>query len=586
VDGALVGKKRIQFVAKMIPTLVSLVAAVGLVFTPFRAFGLALTAVAIAVIGWRAITASFGSTISAQLLLTFGAISTFSMARDGRPPTSLAVAASALILLIVIQPTMQGIVNKPTLRVANLPAYRAARAVAIDPRLLYGINVAAIALLAAFGVAGLSAWPIAALLVLNLVAAAWVTVTARAARKHNERTVAAFHSAMELHDPRFALYFSAPANTEYHVHMWLPYLCRIGQPFVIITREAKAFVKLSATTDVPVVFCPSVAYVDQAVTASMRACFYVNNGARNSHMVRFNQMTHIQLLHGDSDKASSFNPVTAMFDRIFVAGQAGIDRYEANGVHIPLRKFDIVGRPQVEEIAVSHDHIRDIADPVVLYATTWVGLYSDANYCSLSIGDRIVEKLLERKATVILRPHPYTSRDSVSARHLAKLHAILAEDRAKTGRPHVFGVAATTDMSVFDCVNRADAMISDVSSVASDFLYSGKPFALTNMLSETTAELEKAFPLSRAAYSVDADGGNLDAVLDDLLDADPIEPIRREVKTYYLGDFEEACYSDAFVEVARSYVVVPNSVPTGTEVPTGAEVPAGTELDSNMVDQP
>ena len=52
-------------------------------------------------------------------------------------------------------------------------------------------------------------------------------------------------------------------------------------------------------------------------------------------MVRFNQLTHIQLLHGDSDKASSFNPVTAMFDRIFVAGQAAIDRYAANGVLIP-----------------------------------------------------------------------------------------------------------------------------------------------------------------------------------------------------------------------------------------------------------
>ncbi|HEY1487136.1 MAG TPA: CDP-glycerol glycerophosphotransferase family protein [Micromonosporaceae bacterium] len=550
------GKNRIQFVAKLVPTLVSLVAAIGLVFTPFRAAGLALTALALGIVGWRAMTSSFSATMPAQLLLTFGAVSTFTVARDGQPPTALAVAASALILLVVLQPTMQRIINKPTLRVANLPGYRAARAVPISPRLLFGTNVAAIALLAAFGAAGFTAWPIAVLAVLNLAASGWVTVASRAARIRNQRTMGAFHAAMERYDPAFALYFSAPANTEYHVHMWLPYLRRIGRPFVIIVREAKAFLKLAAETDLPVLFCPSVAYVDQAVTPSMRACFYVNNGARNSHMVRFNHMTHIQLLHGDSDKASSFNPVTAMFDRIFVAGQAGIDRYEANGVAIPRRKFDIVGRPQVEEVQVSHDHIRDIADKVVLYATTWVGLYSDANYCSLPIGLQIVEKLLERKATVILRPHPYTQRDATSARHLARLIAILSEDRDKTGRPHIFGPAATTAMSVFDCVNKADAMISDVSSVASDFLYSGKPFALTNMLSESAAALEKAFPLSRAAYTVDADAGNLDAVLDDLFEDDPLESTRREVKTYYLGDFDEASYSDAFVEVARSYVDV------------------------------
>src|SRR5690625_5823159 len=61
-------------------------------------------------------------------------------------------------------------------------------------------------------------------------------------------------------------------------------------------------------------------------------------------------MTHVQLLHGDSDKASSFNPVTAFYDNVFVAGQAGIDRYENNGVDIPKHKFTIVGRPQVESV--------------------------------------------------------------------------------------------------------------------------------------------------------------------------------------------------------------------------------------------
>ncbi len=364
----------------------------------------------------------------------------------------------------------------------------------------------------------------------------------------------AFRAALERYQPAFAVYFSAPPNTEFHVDMWLPYLERIGRPFVIIVREPGALRRLGATADVPVVYCPTVPFVDQAVTPSMGVCFYVNNGAKNSHMVRFNEMTHIQLLHGDSDKASSFNPVTAMFDRIFVAGQAGIDRYGANGVHIARSKFDIVGRPQVEAIEVAHEPVRDVADQVVLYATTWVGIYTDANYCSLPIGEKIVRQLLERRATVILRSHPYAYKDAVSVRHIAHLHEILAEDRERTGRQHVFGAAAQIGMSVFECVNLADAMISDVSGVASDFLYSGKPFALTNMLAESADEFVRSFPLARAAYVIDEHAGNLDGVLDDLLDGDPLEAVRGEVRTYYLGEFAEDGYADGFVQIARSYV--------------------------------
>src|SRR5262249_33697082 len=123
----------------------------------------------------------------------------------------------------------------------------------------------------------------------------------------------------------------------------------------------------------------------------------------------------------------------------------------------------IVGRPQVETIQVSHEQIGSITQPVVLYATTWVGLYSDVNYCSLAIGEKIVRALLDRKATVIFRPHPYADRHGPNARHIARLHQLLADDRDRTGRQHVFGAAATDEMTVFDCVNRADAMISDVS---------------------------------------------------------------------------------------------------------------------------
>ncbi len=468
--------------------------------------------------------------------------------------TPMVLAAVMLALLVAEQPAARLIIARPVIRVANLAGYRPETRFLVPPRALYTANLPLIAVVGVFAIASWPVWPLVAVIAVVAALAAVVGAQAVRLRLRGSWTEKQFRSAMQRHDPAFALYFSAPEETEYHVQMWQPYLERLGKPWVMILREPFAFDTLAASTTAPVVYCPLVPQVDDVVTPGMKAVFYVNNGAKNSHMVRFNQLTHIQLLHGDSDKASSFNPVTAMFDKIFVAGQAGIDRYEANGVLIPMQKFDIVGRPQVETVRVAHEHIHDIAEPVVLYATTWMGIYTDANYCSLPIGERIVQALLDRKATVIFRPHPYADRHPGSARQIAKIHQMLTDDRDRTGRQHLFGPAATEQLSVFDCINRSDVMISDVSGVASDWLYSGKPFVLTNMLGETIEDLETSFPLSKAAYVLSKDASDISSRLIDLLEDDPLESTRRKVKTYYLGDFDEANYADGFLDAARRYI--------------------------------
>jgi hypothetical protein len=349
-------------------------------------------------------------------------------------------------------------------------------------------------------------------------------------------------------------YFSTQPNSEHQVAMWYPYLTRIGLPFVIIVREAAAFPVVASMTDVPVVYCADDTFLEQLITPSMNACFYAANGVKNSQMVRFAQLTHIQLLHGDSDKVSSYNPFTAIYDRIFVAGQAGIDRYGANGVSIPAQKFDIVGRPQIEHVAVNAVRIADAPAKVVLYASTWAGNYAGPSYCSLHHGEKIVRGLLDAGATVILRPHPYAGRDPDTARRLARLEQILAADRDMSGRRHLYGDSASARMSLLECINAADAMISDVSGVASDWLFSEKPFALANVLGEDRVAFETAFPLARAAYVLDQDVSNLDEVLAELLKTDSLTATRRALKTYYLGDFPAASYADAFVDAARKYV--------------------------------
>jgi hypothetical protein len=78
---------------------------------------------------------------------------------------------------------------------------------------------------------------------------------------------------------------------------------------------------------------------------------------------------------------------------------------------------------------------------------------------------------------------------------------------------------------------------------------------VTSMVPEVgPAEFIAEFPLAQAGYVLDGDLSNLDQVLTDLLDADPACGRRRELKTYYLGDFPAANYAEGFLAAARRYV--------------------------------
>ena len=232
----------------------------------------------------------------------------------------------------------------------------------------------------------------------------------------------------------------------------------------------------------------------------MRAVFYVNASSGNGAMVRYQQLTHVYLGHGDSDKPPSYNPTHAMYDKVFCAGPAAIDRYGVHGVDIPRSKFEIVGRPQVETVRPASG---SGGPTTVLYAPTWRGHVSETLLYSLPQGDTIVRSLLERGLTVIFRPHPFSHDFPEDAAVVRRIDALLAADAAASGRAHLFGAAAETERSIMDCINTSDAMISDVSSVVSDYLFSGKPFALVAVPAPPD-EFVRDFPVAAGSYVVDA----------------------------------------------------------------------------------
>ncbi|MFE7170925.1 hypothetical protein [Streptomyces sp. NPDC057616] len=93
---------------------------------------------------------------------------------------------------------------------------------------------------------------------------------------------------------------------------------------------------------------------------------------------------------------------------------------------------------------------------------------------------------------------------------------------------------------LYDCFNVSDAMVSDISSVVSDFIASGKPYAVTDSAELGVEEFKRQNTAVRAAVIL----SNSSAELGELLtavrtpDGDPLAAERKELKQYLLGPDE------------------------------------------------
>ncbi|MER6059736.1 hypothetical protein ABT167_00770 [Streptomyces sp. NPDC001792] len=93
---------------------------------------------------------------------------------------------------------------------------------------------------------------------------------------------------------------------------------------------------------------------------------------------------------------------------------------------------------------------------------------------------------------------------------------------------------------LYDCFNVSDAMVSDISSVVSDFIASGKPYAVTDSGELGHEEFKRQNTAVRAAVILSNDARELGGLLDAVRDpsADPLRDARKELKRYLLGPDE------------------------------------------------
>jgi len=222
------------------------------------------------------------------------------------------------------------------------------------------------------------------------------------------------------------------------------------------------------------------------------------------------------------------------------------ERFARHDVHIPDSKFRFVGRPQVG--AVELRGTRPVGEaPAVLYLPTWFRT-NGTRSSTLPHATVVVEALLARGATVIFRPDTAWSRYRECREAVAAVTAQLDADRAASGRPHRVLTQTSSRSALHEQMNASDALISDTAYHSYDYLRSDKPFAVLSPGSGLDADA----PVVAAAYPFRADGSDMGAVLDELLDTDGRAAVRARLRVDYLGpSVDDADHAAAFVAAAR-----------------------------------
>ncbi|GAA3580460.1 CDP-glycerol glycerophosphotransferase family protein [Microlunatus spumicola] len=274
-----------------------------------------------------------------------------------------------------------------------------------------------------------------------------------------------------------AVFFCTGPENLFQLEQWrrpLEHLAATRPVFVVVDQPDTGQAVLDAGT-LPVAFAPGSGALERLVAErDVRVVLYVNQVERNFRMLRFAGPVHVQLGHGESDKAYSVSNQHKAYDLTFVGGPAGRDRLGA-----ALRGFDAdvrtvqVGRPQLDHAYPGAPDWSRASGLRVLYAPTWEGDRPSVAYGSLvSHGVAVVEALVaEPEVRVIYRPHPRTGLSS--ARHAEADRAVRAV-LARDGDRHLVDTGPYGWQWAF-----ADACVTDLSSVAYDWLATGKPLVVT-----------------------------------------------------------------------------------------------------------
>ena len=167
---------------------------------------------------------------------------------------------------------------------------------------------------------------------------------------------------------------------------------------------------------------------------NLKAIFYPASNGVNLQTIRHNDYVHIFIGHGDSNKASSANKALKVYDEIWVAGQAHVDRFDKVAGDYSAIAFRKVGQPWMTDWLNKLPNFEIDERKSWGYFPTWRGYHSNTNYSSIDKFKDIVNSIgecCEPDMTGYVKLHPWSTSDEM---HQVKAAVNHSSDNATDGR--------------------------------------------------------------------------------------------------------------------------------------------------------
>ncbi len=335
-------------------------------------------------------------------------------------------------------------------------------------------------------------------------------------------------------------YFAGDPSRTYQLVQWLEVLESLDHvhPVCIVLRDPASAPVVEARTHLTVFTAQTLPELtDLYASLDARVVLYCNNSAQNFQSLLDGRRLHVHINHGESDKQSMASNNAKAYDRVFVAGEAAVQRYVSGLLEFDASRLVRVGRPQLD---LRRTPLL-VPSPrrTVLYAPTWEGDAEYNDYTSVDVmGESIVRAILAlRDVRLVYKPHPQVAESRSPAvatahREILRLIAEAArDDRAAGHLPVLVG-------DILAVMPGCDAIVTDVSSVGLDWLYlhTDKPIVLTDRHRDLD-RLRAQIPISRCADVIHPESvAGLTALLEDRLARDEHQLARMAMRHHYFDD--------------------------------------------------
>lgn len=370
-----------------------------------------------------------------------------------------------------------------------------------------------------------------------------------------------------MNDVRVIAYFAGDPTRTYQLAQWLEVLEILHDvhPVALVLRDPASAAVIEPRTPLPVLVAPTFPELTELYAAlDAKVVLYCNNSVLNFESLVDSRALHVHVNHGESDKQSMASNNAKAYDRVFVAGDAAVQRYLTGLLDFDARRLVRVGRPQLD--LPRTPLLAPSPRRTVLYAPTWEGDAEYNDYTSLdTLGTTIVRAILEvPDVRLVYKPHPKvtTSRTpTIAAAHRDVLR--LVDDAAR--RDPAAGHTHVLSGDILAVMPTCDALVTDVSSVGLDWLYlhTDKPIFLTDRRGNPEALLEEV-PISRCADVIgETDAGALASLLAARLDLDEHHLARVAMRHHYFDDLHVGDSTIRFLDAITELVTLRDELVAG-----------------------